>query len=195
MKPALVHVHVHALVLVHVLVLGCSRATPPPTVPSAPLEDPHGPPRDAAALARSARFTVFVFFSARCPCQSAHDARLRELHARYAPRGVAVYAVDSEVSASPERDAEEAQRRGYPFPILVDRGARLAASLGADYATYSVVVDAGGRVRFRGGIDSDRSHLREHPATYLADALDDLLAGKEPRRAEAKALGCALTVQ
>src|SRR4029079_4517600 len=32
--------------------------------------------------------TVLFFFSAHCPCQTAHDARILALEARYAPRGV-----------------------------------------------------------------------------------------------------------
>jgi hypothetical protein len=184
-----------ALVLAVSVALVCSRAAVSPVVPKVPLEGAHGTTRDADALARGSRFTVFVFYADHCPCMAAHEPRLFDLFARYAPRGVAMYAVDSEVTATPERDDAEARRRAYPFPIMVDRGARLAESLGADYAAYAVVVDASGRVHYRGGIDSDRSHLRDVPATYLADALDDLLAGKEPRRPEAKTLGCALMLR
>ena len=94
--------------------------------------------------------------------------------------------------ASPDIDAAEAARRGYAFPILIDPKARLADALGAEYATYSVIVDAQGRVRYRGGFDSDKTHMRESAAQYVRDALDDLLAGRPPRVAEAKTLGCAL---
>jgi hypothetical protein len=96
------------------------------------------------------------------------------------------------VRATPEADAAEAARRGYAFPILLDRGGKLADSLGAQYATYSVVVDAQGRVRYRGGIDSDNMHLRDDATRYLGDALDDLLAGRSPRVAQTKTMGCAL---
>ena len=76
--------------------------------------------------------------------------------------------------------------------MFLDPGAKLAAMLGAVYATYSVVVAADGTIEYRGGIDSDKSHLRDDRTNYLADALDDLTAGRRPRRAEAKTLGCAL---
>jgi hypothetical protein len=161
-------------------------------VPSVMLAGPGAAPLDARALAGDAAYTVFVFFSPDCHCLEQHETRLRAVDAAFRPRDVHFFMVDSEVRASVERDADEARRRGYSFPILVDRGARLADAVGADYATYSVVVDREGRLRFRGGIDSDRDHLRSDAIPYLSDALTDLLDGREPRIADAKALGCAL---
>ena len=86
----------------------------------------------------------------------------------------------------------EGKRGGYPFPIVLDRGGRLADAVGADYATYSVVVDRQGRIHYRGGIDTDKTHLHVDATPYLRDALDDLLAGRSPRVAEGKTLGCSL---
>jgi hypothetical protein len=161
-------------------------------VPSVALVGQGGAPLDAKALAGDAAYTVFVFFSPDCHCLEQHEARLRTLDAVFGPRGVHFFMIDSGVRASVERDAEVERRRGYSFPILVDRGAKLADAVGADYATYSVVVDREGHLRFRGGIDSDRDHLRSDAVPYLSDALTDLLDGREPRIAEAKTLGCAL---
>jgi peroxiredoxin len=138
------------------------------------------------------RLTVLFFFANHCPCQAAHDARLRELYAAYRPRGVDVFAVDSEIGATPERDTAEATRRAYPFPILIDHGGALARRLGAEYATEAFVVDRSGAVRYHGGIDSDKRTLHDDATPFLREALDDLLAERPPRHAESKALGCAL---
>jgi hypothetical protein len=176
---------------------GCASAPPPrAALPSkVALVAPDGGSLDALQVAAQAPFTVFVFFSRECPCLDAHDGRLRDLYAAYHPRGVQMVMVDSEVRATPETDAAEAARRAYPFPLLIDRGAKLAGALDARYATYSVVVDHEGRVAYRGGIDSDATHLKDSSTPYLRDALDDLLAGRPPRLAEAKALGCALETE
>ena len=136
--------------------------------------------------------TVLVFFSTHCHCLDSHESRLRSLYAEYSARGVQFFMIDSEVGGSRERDDREAQARGYPFPILLDRGARLADSVGADFATYAVVFDARGHVAYRGGIDSDQIVLHERAALYVKDALDDLLAGRRPRVATGKTLGCTL---
>ena len=141
-----------------------------------------------------AKVTVLEFFSAHCPCQAQHDARLRDLYARYAPRGAAFRAVSSEGSIDVAAESLEVARRHYPFPIVHDAGGALARSLGAEYATYTLVVDTNGRVLYRGGIDSDKRDLHDDARPYLANALDDALAGRAVRVPEAKTLGCALQV-
>jgi hypothetical protein len=146
---------------------------------------------DVSLVSRSP-YTVLFFFSRHCPCVAAHDARMRELYERYHSRGVQFVAIDSEVGASPEREEQEAQTHDYPFPIIVDRGATLANALGAEYATYTVIADALGRVHYAGGLDSDKNHLQDDAELFVKDALDDLLDGREPRVAETKTLGCAL---
>jgi hypothetical protein len=101
-------------------------------------------------------------------------------------------AVDSEAEASVELDRAEARSRRYPFPILSDPEGRAADALGATYATYTVVVDPGGRIRYRGGIDSARSHPTPEASPWLREALDRLLEGREPDPVETTSLGCAL---
>ena len=49
-------------------------------------------------------------------------------------RGVSFFAVDSEVDATLAIDQLRARERGYPFPILIDGGGRIAKLLGAEYA-------------------------------------------------------------
>jgi hypothetical protein len=147
---------------------------------------------DPAALPSRAPWTVLVFFSPTCHCLEQHDGRLRALYEAYHTRGVQFLMLDSEVHGSESRDESEARRRGYPFPIVRDPGATLANELGAQYATYSVVLDASGRVRYHGGIDSDKSHLHDDATPYLRSALDDVLAGRPVRIAEGKTLGCSL---
>jgi peroxiredoxin len=164
---------------------------PPARLPEATLLASDGP-RRLAEIVRPGRVTVIVFFSADCPCQAAHDARLRDLFAAYQGRGVDIVAVDSEAGASPDRAEKERKARAYPFPILADPKGALADALGAEFATYTVVVDAQGSVRYRGGIDSDKTHLTGGASLWVRDAVDRLLAGASPDPAEAEALGCAL---
>lgn len=167
------------------------------------------PPRTAATLApvtlvdtagqRTAfpddlahtKLTVVVFYADHCPCFRVHEPRIRDLVRVYGPRGVKILVVDSEVSATRAADAQAASERGLPA-IALDPGAKLADALDAEYATYSVIFDEHGKVRYRGGIDTDKNVLHDEAAPFLANALDDLLAGREPRLTEGKALGCAL---
>jgi hypothetical protein len=171
----------------------CAASVRPSAVPSTPLAGVGGSAIDTRDLTARAPLSVLVFFSSHCHCLQAHEARLRGLFDAYHPRGVQFVLVDSEVGGAPDTDAAEAKRRGYPFSILTDRGAKLADALGAEYATYTVVADASGRVRYRGGIDSDKQRLHDDATFFLRDALDDLLEGRPVRTPEGKTLGCVLT--
>ncbi|HET9933311.1 MAG TPA: redoxin domain-containing protein [Polyangiaceae bacterium] len=142
-----------------------------------------------------ARFTVFVFAAKSCACLDAHAPRLRALHDEYSQKGVAFRLVDSEVGASPSRAMQLARRSDLGFPALADPGARLADALGAAFASHTVIVDEGGRIRYSGGIDSDAARLHDDAKLYVRDALDDLLAGNPPRQARSEALGCSLELR
>ncbi len=172
---------------------GCARTQPssrPPDDVALVAADGHR--FDTAELVGGADWNVVVFISRECPCLAAHDQRLRELATTFAPLGVKFVAIDSEVGGTPEVEAAEARKRQYPFPVVVDTGARLANQLGAEYATYTVVMNRSGQVLYRGGIDSDKQKLHADASMYLRDALADLTAGKQPRRSEGTALGCML---
>jgi peroxiredoxin len=171
---------------------GCATAHGPPPTAATPavLEGTDGRPHSVPSPEGS--LTVLEFFSATCPCQAAHDERLRSIAVDYAARGVAVLAIDSEVDAKVERDRAEAARRQYPFPVVLDRGAAIARAYQAEYATYTVLMDRAGNVLYRGGIDSDKRHLHPDATSFLREALDDAIAGRPVRRPEGKTLGCSL---
>ncbi len=170
------------------LALGCGR--PPATAQDARLVSSSGETSTFADYVGRSPWTVFVFVSKECPCQDAHLPRLEQLVRDYASRGVQFVGIDSEVNATPASAAAQAQQ--LPFAVLVDRDATLANALNAQYATYSALVDPRGRVVYRGGIDSDKRKLHDDATPYLRDAIDDVLAGRQPRRATGKALGCTL---
>jgi len=167
-------------------------ASQEPGIPDLALAATDGKSYPLRRTVAEARYTVFVFFSAKCPCVAAHDQRLSTLARSYQPRDVQFFLVDSEVGDALERGRGEVQRRNYPFPILADPGARLARALGARFATTSVVVDREWRIRYRGGIDSEKRDPNPNGRFYLQDALTALLAGREPDPAETKSLGCYL---
>jgi len=169
-------------------VVGCGAPLSPSKLP---LIAGDGSTRTFDDLVRHESVTAFVFVSADCPCLHAHLDRLRAIARDYSVKGVQLVAVDSEVGAE-QRWAAEVKDLGLPFPLFIAKRGRLADALGAEYATYSVVVDGEGRVVYRGGIDTDKRLLHESATSYLRDALDDVLAKRSPRRSEGKTLGCTL---
>jgi peroxiredoxin len=185
-----------ALFVTSALALGqaaCARSMTPARSPEdVSLVATDGHRFNAAELVSGADWNVLVFISRDCPCLAAHDNRLRELATTFAPQGVKFIAIDSEVGGTPEIEAAEARKRQYPFPVVVDTGARLANQLGAEFATYTVIMNRAGQVLYRGGIDSDKQKLHDDATMYVRDALADLTTGKALRRREGTALGCML---
>ena len=184
---------VAALVGVVSLLAPSTRAASAPADAFAiPLRAPDGATVALDAFVRAHALTVVIFTAEGCPVLAAHRERLRALAGELAPRGVAFVAVDS------ERHGDGAAARGEALPgipLLRDEGGRLAAALDARFATESFVFDRGRALRYRGGIDADRTHLSDAPRAYLRDALTQLLVGRPPQIAEAKALGCALRLR
>lgn len=180
-----------AAVALALVACGPPRAAASAQVPSVTLVDTAGGVVSLPDELSRGKVTVIVFYADHCPVFRAHEERLRQLAVAYADRGMRLILVDSEVSATRERDALAAARDGLPA-IVLDPGAKLADALGAEYAAFSVVFDAEGRVRYRGGFDADKERLHDDVEAYVTNAVEDLLAGREPRRAEGKALGCSL---
>jgi peroxiredoxin len=177
------------------LALATSASSAPPAEPVVPnltLAATNGRSVEIRPALGAARFTVFIFFSAQCPCMAAHDDRVKQLARSYPPGDVQFFLVDSEVGDVLERDRAEAQRRGYPFVILADPQAKLAKAFGARFATTTFVVDASGSVRYQGGIDSEKRQPSPAGRFYLKEALSALLEGKTPDVTETKSLGCYL---
>lgn len=181
-----------ALVAFTIASFGCAPRAPSRFVEQVTLVGDDGRAHDLSREVGESELTVFVFFAQDCPCVSAHEPRLKELWEKFGPRGARIFLVDAEVSASPERSAREARARGYPFPLLSDPEGRLARAFNVEYATHSVVVDRQGEVLYSGAIDSDKTMLHEGARPYLAEVLDDLLAGRSPRHARTEPMGCVL---
>ncbi len=173
----------------------CAQDTPPAFARAKLANASDGTLTTSSQVASGAKATVFVFYSDACPCVAHHIDRLRALQAKFAPDGVRFFFIDSEVSASVARDKSLIDERKLPFPILIDDGGVFARATNAEYASYSLVVDASGKVRYHGGIDTDSAHITDDATPFLANALEDLTAGRDVRVKEGKSLGCSLELR
>ena len=183
-----------ALVVFDATAIAPHAASPPADAMALPLRAADGSATALAGVVHTHALTVVIFYADGCPVFAAHRDRLRALAGELGPRGVAFVAVDSERRAGAgNKPAPATAVTG--IPLLRDEGGRLAAALDARFATESFVFDRGGTLRYRGGIDGDRTHLSDAPRAYLRDALTQLLAGRAPPEAQTKALGCVLRLE
>jgi peroxiredoxin/mono/diheme cytochrome c family protein len=144
---------------------------------------------------RDRKAVVVVFLGTQCPINNAFLPRLAELHKTYADKGVQFLAVNSNRNDTPQRVAEHAKENKVPFPVLKDRGNVVADNFRAERTPEAFVL-VGGKVVYRGRIDDQFGyrHRRDEPTTHeLADALDDVLAGKAVRVAVTEVEGCLIS--
>ena len=67
----------------------------------------------------------------------------------------------------------------------------MARALGAERTPHVFVLDSEQRLAYRGAPDSDHQDPAQG-ATWLREALDAVLAGERPARAETDARGCSV---
>jgi hypothetical protein len=141
--------------------------------------------------------TVVVFTCNHCPYALAWHDRLLAVARDYADRGVRVLLVNPNDAVrhpadSPEAMAERVEREGpWPAPYLHDAGQEVAHSYGAKTTPDVFVVDADGRLRYRGAPDAD--HADESlDAAWLRAALDSVLAGEPVGLPVTDPVGCSI---
>ncbi len=179
-----------AFLFLGMLAIACGAPASAPSVGGMALRDEGG--HEVRVGIGKTPVTVLLFFSADCPVQKAHDARVREIVQRYGPRGAAFFAVVSESGADVQAERAAARERGLDMPVLQDRDAAVADALGVEFSTHAVVLGPDGKVLYSGGIDSDRTHLTEGAERWLERAIEAGLEGRSPTKARTEPLGCPL---
>jgi peroxiredoxin len=141
--------------------------------------------------------TVVYWTCNHCPYALAWHERLLEVARDYGERGVRVLAINSN---DPERypaDSPEAMKQrveeegGWPHPYLHDASQDVARAFGAEKTPDVFVLDSDLRLRYRGAPDADYDDPGQN-AAWLREALDAVLAGAEPERAETEPVGCTI---
>ncbi len=140
--------------------------------------------------------TVLVFTCNHCPYALAWQDRIQEVARDYAARGVRVLAINANDADRYPRDSldamrERVSREDWPMPYLHDATQEVAREYGAKVTPDVFVLDAQGRLRYRGAPDADYGKPEER-AEWLREALDAVLAGAIVGRPETKPVGCSI---
>jgi peroxiredoxin len=161
------------------------------------LRDTDGAPHSLNGDGEAAAATVVVFTCNHCPYALAWHDRLLAVARDYADRGVRMLLVNSNDAERYPRDSYQAMQQrvradgGWPAPYLHDAGQEVARAYGALTTPDVFVVAPEGAVAYRGAPDADSGDPGQD-ATWLREALDDVLEGRAVRRAETKPVGCSI---
>jgi thiol-disulfide isomerase/thioredoxin len=141
------------------------------------------------------QLVVVAMTSTSCPLSRKYLPTLTQLASEYGQRGVKWLLVNP-IATDKSDDVQAAAKRCGDQAIYVhDRDGALVQAIGALTTTDCLVLDAARTVVFHGAIDDQYGfgysvHAPRH--RYLADALDALLANRQPLVGATDAPGCAL---
>src|SRR5262249_32435108 len=107
---------------------------------------------------KTASVLVVAFSCNHCPAVRGTEDRMIALHEAYAPKGVALVAINSNEAVNHPTDSfdhmvEHAREKGYRFPYLRDEDQTAALAYGALRTPHFYVFDADRRLVYTGRFD------------------------------------------
>jgi thiol-disulfide isomerase/thioredoxin len=152
-----------------------------------------------------AKVLTVIFTCNHCPTAQAYEERVKRLVNDYKPRGVAFVAINpnspdgvrldefgyTDLDDTIESMKIRANDRKFNFPYLDDGPTETVSKQYGPVATPHVFIfDDQRKLRYQGRIDdNERESLVK--STDTRNALDALIAGKEPEVTETKVFGCS----
>ncbi|NND97151.1 MAG: redoxin domain-containing protein [Pirellulaceae bacterium] len=143
------------------------------------------------------QYHVLCFLGTECPLARVYGPRLQRMSQSYADKGVRFVGINSNVQDSMAELQQYAREHSLTFPMAKDFDRSVAMNVGATRTPEVIVVDRGGRIRYRGRIDDQyqvgvaRSEASVHD---LRAALDQLIAGEAVSIPVTTAVGCLISL-
>lgn len=143
---------------------------------------------------------IVIFTCNTCPFAVASEQRIVALDNEFKPKGYPVIAINpNNPEVQPDDTYElmqaKAKEAGFTFPYLFDESQTVYAQYGATKTphVYLLQKESGKNiVKYIGAIDDNVRNGAEVKDRFLANAVNELLAGKEVSVKETKAIGCSV---
>jgi len=144
---------------------------------------------------------VIIFTCNTCPYSVANEDRIIALDKKYKSLGFPVIAInpnDPEVVPGDSfvKMKERASNKGFTFPYLLDEDQQVYPKFGATKTPHVYIVTQNDmQVQYIGAIDNSSRDENAVTKTYVANALEALLVGKEIEKKKTRAIGCSIKVK
>jgi thiol-disulfide isomerase/thioredoxin len=140
---------------------------------------------------------VVGFTCNHCPYVQAYEGRLKDLAREYVPKNVAFVCINAnDATAYPDDSFEmmkiRAKDLNFNFDYLHDSSQDVARKFNAACTPEFYVYDRERKLRYHGRLDDNHKDPKAVKASYLRDAIEDLLQGKAPRVSQTAAMGCSI---
>ncbi len=149
---------------------------------------------------KGAKGYIIAFTCNTCPVVKAYEDRILALNEQFAAKGFPLIAIQSNDADRSPGDSyaamqQRAKTKNYAFPYLYDETQTVARAFGATNTPHLFVVKRDGeqyRVAYIGAVDNNQRDPSAATKHYVADAVNELLAGKPVTTTSAKAIGCGI---
>ena len=143
---------------------------------------------------------IVVFTCNHCPFARLYPERMNALNARYSKLGVPLIAISSTDTISYEEDGfadmmKYARDAHFNFPYLFDADQSVAKNFGAQKTPHAYVIWKENNqwvVKYNGAIDDNGAEPEKVRTSYVSDAVEACLAGKEVAVKEMRSIGCQI---
>ncbi|WP_435579548.1 thioredoxin family protein [Gilvibacter sp.] len=151
---------------------------------------------------KDAKGFIVIFTCNTCPYAVASEDRIIALDKQFKGQGYPVIAINPNDPAVQPDDTfelmqQKAKDKGFTFPYLYDESSMVYAQFGAKKTphVYLLQKESGAMVvKYIGAIDDSVRDASGVTKTYLEDAVNALIAGKEVPVKETRAIGCSVKV-
>ena len=137
---------------------------------------------------------VVIFTCNHCPYAKAVEDRLIELGNKYRKTVDFVLISSNDVenypADSPEKMAEQARNKGYPFPYLFDETQEIAKAYSAVCTPDIFLYNSERRLEYRGRLDDNWQDHNQVTREELKMAIDAVLSGNSIQFKQIPSMGC-----
>lgn len=162
--------------------------------PAFSLKDQNG--KSVSMADMKDKVVVLEWFNDECPFVVKHykNGDMNKLAQKYAGKEVVWLAINSTNGRTSEDDKAISTKWHIDRPILLDASGEVGKSYGSkNTPTMYIIKD--GKIAYRGAIDDKSDSSPESVSSaknYVAQALDEILAGKPVSEPMTKAYGCSV---
>ena len=163
------------------------------TAPQFTLQDQNG--KKVSLSDYAGKIVVLEWTNPECPVVQRHykAKTMTTLVKQYEPQGVVWLAINSTKDASNSEDLAWASEQGISYPILTDTSGATGHAYNAKSTPGMYVINKAGTLVYSGAIDNDpQGNMTTGKINYVAQALDEVMAGKPVSVPETKSYGCAV---
>jgi cytochrome oxidase Cu insertion factor (SCO1/SenC/PrrC family) len=147
------------------------------------LTDQNGKSHELYAL-KNAKAVVLIWQGVGCPIVQQMTPGIKEVAAKYGPKGVDFMMINSNIQDTPEMIKQEVDNFDIKMPVLKDADQKVGLDVGVQRTAEVVVIDPkkDWKILYHGPLDDRLTYGRARAKAdnnWTADVLDAVLAGKD----------------